>query len=111
VNHPELHQKLRLTTICHDTPLGYLPIYDPSKGNLNFEYIICHLETINCSTHSIGTGESNMPGPYIDGAPYSPDFFNKVRILYSFDDVDLSEGTLDEYAPVVRFTFNDPTGS
>jgi hypothetical protein len=52
-----------------------------------------------------------MPGPYIDGAPYSPDFFNKVRILYSFDDVDLSEGTLDEYAPVVRFTFNDPTGS
>ena len=29
-----------------DTPY----LYDPSKGNLNFEYIIRRLETINCST-------------------------------------------------------------
>lgn len=90
-----------------DTPY----LYDPSKGNLNFEYIIRRLETINCSLPPIAAGETNMLGPYIDAPPsVSPgdDLFNKVRLLYSFD-VTSPVGLFEEAAPVARFTFEDPS--
>jgi hypothetical protein len=90
-----------------DTPY----LYDPSKGNLNFEYIIRRLETINCSLPPIAAGETNMLGPYIDAPPsVSPgdDIFNKVRLLYSFD-VTSPVGLFEEAAPVARFTFEDPS--
>lgn len=88
-----------------DTPY----LYDPSQGNLNFEYLIRRLETINCSRLKVNTGESTELGPYIDGTPYnSPEYFNKVRLLYSFD-VESPEGEgFEDIAPVVKFTFAKP---
>jgi hypothetical protein len=87
-----------------DTPY----LYDPSKGNLNFEYIIHNLETINCKFGPIITGESAGLGPWIDSTPTNPEYFNKVRILYSFN-VTSPEGLFEQGAPVVRFTFTEST--
>jgi hypothetical protein len=109
-NNPDLEEGVANTfDIIIKLDTSYL--YDPSKGNLNFEYIIHRLETINCNTTKIETGESTILGPYIDATPYdSPEFINNVRTLYSFNVTSL-EGLFNPCAPVVRFTFTDSAGN
>jgi len=85
-------------------PLQTPYLYDPSKGNLNFEYIIRTVEQV-VPPDSIGPMIDNTglaePGDYL---------FGKMRILYSFD-VGEPTGVLEDGAPVVRFTFEDPPAS
>ena len=82
-------------------PLQTPYLYDPSKGNLNFEYIIRTVEQV-VPPDSIGPAIDNTglaePGDYL---------FGKMRILYSFD-VGEPTGLLEYGAPVARFTFEDP---